>query len=244
MGEQQLRTFWEFGYLPVGQVSEPGELAALRRTADAVLTAGDRPLLAEDHLVRSEAAGPGAGHVRVALHLCHRLDVCREHAVRGRGAGIVTRLFGEPAAVLTSLLFNKPPGVGMETAWHQDVPYYPYLGDDDLITVWTALDDVGKRNGAVEYLPGSHRARITHHSTGGQQALDIPVSTLPAGEIQTFYLRRGDAVLHHGLTVHRSGANVSDQPRRGLATLYVPASCRITPDDFAYQPIPASRGNL
>src|SRR5215211_2665454 len=199
VSDQQLRSFWDLGCLPVGQVSGPEEVAQLSRIAD-VLLRGHRDLsLPEDHLERASATGSTRGHVRVALHLCHRIDAFRRHAMDGRSARIAASLLGEPVVALTSLLFNKPAGFGLELSWHQDLPYYPYLGDDDLITSWMALDEVGPRNGAVEYMPASHRVKIPHRSTGGQQALDILDSAVPRHAPKSFVLRPGDAVMHHGL---------------------------------------------
>lgn len=233
--DQQRRSFAECGYLPVGRVSAPEHARMLKEIAGRLLGLdGAPPALPETHLLRAPGADP---HVRVALHLCHMNPAFRLNATSARVAALVADLFGEPPAILTSLLFSKPAQVGMELRPHQDLPYYPYLGDQQLITCWTALDLVDAANGGVEYVPGSHHARLPHRQTGQQQALVLPDDLVDASTARTVPLAPGEAVLHHGLTVHRSAANSGDCPRMGLATLYIPASVTVRPDDFPYPPL-------
>ncbi|GGK34733.1 hypothetical protein GCM10010124_29220 [Pilimelia terevasa] len=238
--DQQRRSFSERGYLAVGRVSAPEHARMLKEVAGRLLGLdGKPPSLPETHLLRATGADP---HVRVALHLCHMNPAFRLNATSARVAGLVADLFGEEPAALTSLLFHKPPTVGLELGLHQDLPYYPYLGDQQLITCWTALDPVDATNGGVQYVPGSHRGRLPHRQTGQQQALDLPEDLVDASAAHTVALTPGEAVLHHGLTVHRSAANTSDLPRMGLATLYIPAGVSVHQDDFPYPPLtPRSR---
>jgi phytanoyl-CoA hydroxylase len=183
---------------------------------------------------RTVVDGVDDGHIRVALHLCHISDLFRVQALDARVMSMVRRIFGTEAVVLTSLLFNKPAQVGEAVNLHQDLPYYPYLGDDDLVTCWTALDDVDSGNGCLEYLPGSHRSRITHRRTGAQQRLKIEPADVDVARLVPMPLKAGEGVVHHGLTVHRSAANRSGRPRLGMATLYVRASAPVSLEDFPY----------
>jgi len=236
---EQCRFFRMAGYLPVGQVSSHEEVAALKEEVSRLLGTPSRSGAAapENHMMRAHAAGGDGvndGHVRVALHLCHISDLFRDHALNANVASTVRRIFGEDPVVLTSLLFNKPPKVGQALTPHQDLPYYPYLGDDDLVTCWMALNEVDSSNGCLEYLPASHRSRITHRETGEQQTLEIDPDDIDMTRLVQIPLKPGEGVLHHGLTVHRSGANRSERPRMGVATLYVQASVPVTIDDFPY----------
>lgn len=248
LSENQRRFFRLNGYLPIGQVSVPAEVARLKREIARLVGESDdttRAVLPEDHLMRSRNSGPDGtkGHVRVVLHLCHLNQVFRLHALKARVVATVRSIFDEEPVVLTSLLFNKPPGIGEALTLHQDLPYYPYLRDDDLVTCWTALDDVDRDNGCLEYLPGSHRTRNPHRQTGLQQALDIDPATVDMPTAVALPLNAGEAALHHGLTVHRSAANSSRRPRMGLAVLYVRMSANVTLADFPYPGlVPDPRG--
>jgi ectoine hydroxylase-related dioxygenase (phytanoyl-CoA dioxygenase family) len=104
------------------------------------------------------------------------------------------------------------------------------------MTCWTAIDPTGTDNGCVEYLSGSHHERLPHRETGQQQALDIDPSAVDTSRVVPVLLAAGEAVIHHGLTAHRSAANASAKPRLGIATLYVREHVPVTRDDFPYAP--------
>ena len=227
--DTQRRSFWSSGYLPLGQVAAPHQARALRCEFEN-LTNPASPAVPEDHLMRS----PDGGHIRVGLHLCHLSSLFRTLAIDPAVMDMIGRLFGEEPAALTSLVFNKPPRIGEELLAHQDLAYYPYLGADDLITCWIALDDVDLANGAVQYLPGTHRTPIAHERTGQQQALAINPASLDDDNAVSVALTSGEAVAHHGLTVHRSAPNTSSRPRLGAAILYIRASTTVSAADFPY----------
>ena len=225
-------TFNAKGFVVLGGKYPPGELRALNEAAAGLIGLSGTPAAwPEDHLMRT---GGQEGDVRVALHLCHRSEIFHAQAVNPSVIAAVGNLFGQVPAVLTSLLFHKPPQMGEPLAPHQDLPYYPYLGADSLITCWTALTEATEANGCVHYLEGSHRKVIAHRNTGAQQALDIEPSKLDRFTDTAVPLAAGECCLHHGLTAHYSGANQSLSPRIGVAVLYIPGDATVTLDDFPY----------
>lgn len=107
--------------------------------------------------------------------------------------------------------------------WHQDRTYWEaWTADSDLFTIWVALSDVGPDSGPMRFVPGSHEwglqaesdffgedldeqaARI--RSARGREWREVP-SILPAGGFS----------VHHCETLHASGPNLEDAPRRSLA---------------------------
>ena len=52
-------------------------------------------------------------------------------------------------------------GTKTRTGWHTDQPYWPIIGP--VITTWIALDYVDDENGALEFIPGSHRWGKKYH---------------------------------------------------------------------------------
>src|SRR5579872_4907853 len=61
-------------------------------------------------------------------------------------------------------VFCKPPGDGKEVPWHQDGHYWP-IRPLATCTVWVAIDNVSPENGAMRYIPGSHKNGIQEHFT-------------------------------------------------------------------------------
>jgi ectoine hydroxylase-related dioxygenase (phytanoyl-CoA dioxygenase family) len=220
------------GFAVLGPVFGADELRGMNQAAAEMLGLdGTASALPADHLMRAQGTD---GHVRVALHSCHRNEVLRAHALNPLVIDAVGGLLSREPAVLTSLMFHKPPRLGEPLTPHQDLPYYPYLAPDSLITCWTALTETTQDNGCVHYLEESHRLPISHRTTGGQQALDIDPTVLSGFADTAVPLSAGECCVHHGLTVHYSGANQSPRARIGVAVLYVPADAGVTLDDFPY----------
>jgi len=117
-------------------------------------------------------------------------------------------------------LFCKPAKKGGVVAWHQDYSYWTRTKPVAHLTCWCGLDDSTVENGCLQYVPGSHRwglldkpslagdlLGIMDHLTPQQQKefKPIPVET-----------KAGEAIFHHSLTLHGSGENKSQQPRRAF----------------------------
>ena len=52
--------------------------------------------------------------------------------------------------------FIKEPGTREVTHWHQDMPFWPALGND-IVSLWVALTPVTLEGSGVEYVAGSHK---------------------------------------------------------------------------------------
>src|SRR5579872_3272112 len=58
--------------------------------------------------------------------------------------------------------FCKMPGDGKPVAWHQDASYWP-LTPARTVTMWLAVDDADRDNGAMQVIPGTHTHRAGDH---------------------------------------------------------------------------------
>lgn len=118
-------------------------------------------------------------------------------------------------------IFYKPPKRGGVVAWHQDYSYWTRTLPIAHITCWCALDDATIHNGCLNYIPGSHKWGL----------LPKPVIAGELEGIRDFLnddqkekfehpfptpVKAGEAIFHHSLTLHGSGENKSDQPRRAF----------------------------
>ena len=120
---------------------------------------------------------------------------------------------------------------GMRFAWHQDSGYIRFKEPENphapYLTCWCALDDVSRENGTISVLPhglaGPRNTVLPHRKETGTNDLvgyegDEPgqVIEAPAGSI---------AVLL-STSMHRSGANATDRPRRVYLPQYSRAPIR------------------
>ena len=120
-------------------------------------------------------------------------------------------LLGRDVVLHHTKLFLKPPGTGAPFPLHQDWAYFPTLRDTMLAAVIhvSAADDA---TGGIRVVPGSHRlGRVA--GTSGQEASEVldrygPQDTVPVEA------RPGDVLFFHAFTLHASGPNRSDRPRK------------------------------
>jgi hypothetical protein len=70
-------------------------------------------------------------------------------------------------------IFAKEPGATKRTPWHQDLPFLPVKGDQQ-IRIWVPFDTVTADGGAIHYLRGSHKWDKIYHPIGFK---NIPIIT-------------------------------------------------------------------
>jgi phytanoyl-CoA hydroxylase len=149
---------------------------------------------------------------------------------------LATALVGEDVRADAPEWFNKPPGSDSPTPPHQD-NYYFSLVPPNVVTIWLALDDVDEENGCLRYVRGSHRRGVRPHGRSNVLGFSQGIGDYgPADREQevAVHLRPGDAVAHHGNTIHLAGPNRSaTRNRRAFAVVYKGVSCRRDEEAFA-----------
>jgi len=130
--------------------------------------------------------------------------------------GLAETLLGGAVQLQNMQYFNKVPGIGKGTPAHQD-GFYFMIKPQEAVTMWLSLGEADASNGAVCYLPGSHKHGMRPHgrtSTLGfsQGITDWSVEDDEA-EVQ-MEAKPGDILVHHSLTVHRASNNNSNRDRK------------------------------
>lgn len=115
-------------------------------------------------------------------------------------------------------LFCKPPKQGGVVAWHQDYSYWTRTKPMEHLTCWCGLDDSNMTNGCVQYVPGSHRWGLLEKPSLAGDLHGI-LDFLSEEQKSRFHpvpveTKAGYGNFHHPLTLHGSGENKSDKPRR------------------------------
>lgn len=133
-------------------------------------------------------------------------------------------------------IFLKEPGSLLRTAFHQDLPYFPFEGQQAAVC-WVPVDAVTRDSGAMAYIRGSHRwceympsTLITNDPTHKSDAPKLPDILGHESDFDVVYFdaEPGDVIVHHPNTVHGSAGNVSANNRR------LAASLRYTGDDIRW----------
>jgi len=126
--------------------------------------------------------------------------------------------------------FNKPPLIGKPTPPHQD-GYYFMLNPSIAVTMWMALEPADEENGCVKYVKGSHLKGMRPHGRTktlgfSQGIIDFATDEDKANEV-AFPAKPGDLLVHHSLTIHRAGPNMSaTRSRKALGLIYFGESAK------------------
>ncbi|MDZ4818757.1 MAG: phytanoyl-CoA dioxygenase family protein [Planctomycetota bacterium] len=121
--------------------------------------------------------------------------------------------------------FNKLPYDRSATPPHQD-GFYWCRKPNIACGLWIALDSVDQANACLWYGRRSHKKGVLPHMASGvlgfsQGLANFDISSVDAVPAE---LEPGDAVAHNAATIHWTGPNETDRPRRALSTFCFGAS--------------------
>jgi non-heme Fe2+,alpha-ketoglutarate-dependent halogenase len=226
LSDKQIKQFREDGYitgLPVFDVSEIEDL-----------NAG----LAE--LCKLLRPGESTKEIR-EWHEASRwlYDLCTD----ARILDYVEDILGPDFFLWGSNYFIKEPHSPETVAWHQDSYYWP-LRPIKSLTVWLACLDSFVENGAMQVIPGSHKAGLLKHAQAQKDAtnsvltLECEGGQFAEDSAQTLTLKAGQISIHDDKIVHGSQGNTSDRRRVGLTIRYSPTEVKcdlsVNPNFKAY----------
>ena len=132
---------------------------------------------------------------------------------------IAKQLLGDEAKFSYDHAIYKPPRNGREVPWHQDLGYGASRNPDAICfnaNFWIPLQDATIENGCMQFIPHSHWGNLLPHHPIGH---DPKVHTLETDNIDATHavacpLKVGGATIQHGKTLHYTGPNNTDAPRR------------------------------
>jgi len=115
--------------------------------------------------------------------------------------------------------------------WHQDYGYWQCIDPPEMLTAWVALDDVSEENGCMQVVPGSHKWGLVPEGNFFDHDLQALEERITAASGKTFQtapciLPAGALSFHHCMTLHGSGPNLSQRPRRSLVVHLLPEGTR------------------
>ena len=131
-----------------------------------------------------------------------------------------------PVCHFHSKLMQKKPRVGGAWEWHQDFGYWyknQFMFPNQLISVMVALSPANKENGCMQLIKGSHKLGRLNHGFSGEQIgadMDMVNNALKTMDLIYSELDPGDALIFHSNVIHRSAANLSDNPRWSIISCY------------------------
>ncbi len=211
---EQIDEYWENGFVfPVG-VFDRVEADSLRAELEAI----------ERDWREADLPQPLTMYKRVNAHLV--MPMVARVALDPRVLDVVEGVLGPDLLLWSAELFIKEPRTTQVVGMHQDLTYWGMGETPDQVTAWIALSPATTESGCMDFVKGSHKNPILPHndtfsennllSRGQEVAVDVAEEDKTHIELQP-----GQMSLHHGLTIHGSGPNASDDRRIGLAIRYL-----------------------
>ncbi len=211
---EQIDEYWENGFVFPVSVFDRAEADSLRAELEAIerdWRDADLPL-------------PLTMYKRVNAHLV--MPMVARVALDPRVLDVVEGVLGPDLLLWSAELFIKEPRTTQVVGMHQDLTYWGMGETPDQVTAWIALSPATTESGCMDFVKGSHKNPILPHndtfsennllSRGQEVAVDVAEKDKTHIELQP-----GQMSLHHGLTIHGSGPNASDDRRIGLAIRYL-----------------------
>ena len=217
--EGKLRAFdvdryWKDGFLHPIRVLSDDAAAKARAGIEAV----------ERDWLSADLPQPLNTYKRVNAHVTMPfvVELARDPAV----LNVVEGILGPDILIYSAEFFTKEPLTPHVVTMHQDLTYWGLGAIDGMVTAWIALSPATGASGCMDFVRGSHKNPILPHadtfaddnllSRGQEVAVDISDADKVPIE-----LAPGEMSLHHGLTIHGSGPNTSDDRRIGCVIRYI-----------------------
>jgi phytanoyl-CoA dioxygenase PhyH len=213
ISDEQVTFFRTNGYLVIRGITNLQDIASLRDIYERMFR--DKTGVADGNYFDLNGAGD---EVRVLPQMTDmaRYEPRLRDSLLWRNARVVSRqLLGPTADYVFDHGIRKPPQ-GPATRWHQDHAYYEAGTRYRSVTFWVPLHDATVENGCMWFVPGSNRGPLLQHrsldNNPSIHALEI-VDPEASKDAVACPIRAGDCTIHHPLTIHGTGPNLTDEPR-------------------------------
>ncbi|MEM1005276.1 MAG: phytanoyl-CoA dioxygenase family protein [Pseudomonadota bacterium] len=214
LSSEQSTQYWNDGFLFPLTIFSEAEAAEIRSELEQI----------EQDWLDADLPLPLNTYKRVNAHLV--MPLAARVALDPRVLDAVQGVLGPDIMVWSAEFFIKEPRTAHTVGMHQDLTYWGMGETPDQVTAWIALSPATVDSGCMDFVQASHKNPILPHndtysetnllSRGQEVAVDVAEDDKTHIE-----LAPGQMSLHHGLTIHGSGPNRSDDRRIGLAIRYL-----------------------
>ncbi len=232
ISDEDIELFHKLGFLVVHNAIDSAAIEASRAAIrDLILSPGNKNIMVESVVGPRFSSLPAEERLDCVRKLMPilpfdaRLQAAADNPALLEALG---RIMGEPPALSQDMAMLKPPRIGREKPWHQDMAYFDYPTDTTILGAWIALDEAQPENGCMMVIPGSHHAGPTPH--WARRDWQICDTDVRVGESVALPLPPGGCLLFHCLLHHGTPATRSDRRRWALQFHYCPASVNRLPN--------------
>jgi ectoine hydroxylase-related dioxygenase (phytanoyl-CoA dioxygenase family) len=205
--------YWQDGYLFPIPVMPADEARALRAELESIETQW------RDNGLPLPLATYKRVNAHVVMPLAHRIGA------DPRLLDVVEGILGPDIMIYSVEFFIKEPNTRHKVSMHQDLTYWGLGEIDGLVTAWLALSPATPASGCMDFVRASHKNPILpHEDTFAEDNLlsrgqEVKVDVDPKDRVP-IEIHPGQISLHHGLTIHGSGPNTTDDRRIAAVVRY------------------------
>lgn len=207
---------------------------------DRLLEVAERELVNPGRWVSDTNPGATVDRLFTTRYLWRHDPVIGDAALNSGVAALVGELMGASSA---RLYFDhtlvKEPGTTAPTPWHQDIPYWPFLGRQ-IASAWVALTPATVAESSLEFVRGSHRWNAYYAPTSFATSTDWtddhegePMPDIEAArdgyDIIGFDVVPGDALVFSAWTIHGARGNAGSDRRVAFSTRWLGDDARWSP---------------
>ncbi len=226
--QAQQDQYWDDGYLFPIPVMPAEDALALRAELEQI----------EDAWLDNGLPLPLSTYKRVNAHcvmpLAHRIGS------DPRILDVVEGILGPDIMIYSVEFFIKEPRTHHKVSMHQDLTYWGLGATSGLVTAWLSLSPATPASGCMDFVRGSHKNPILpHEDTFAEDNLlsrgqEVRVDVDPKDRVP-IEIHPGQISLHHGLTIHGSGPNTTDDRRIAAVVRYCTPQVKqhVSDQDFA-----------
>ncbi len=220
---EQIDEFSRLGFLVIAKPQIPeAELEWCRDILMRMILGGER---------RSEGrnldltATDGAGDMTSPSLLQPSMYATELRKLSYRKTALATarQLLGPTAEFAGDHAIFKPSHRGHPTPWHQDEAFREPGFDYNELSIWIAITESTADNGAMAYIPGSHRLGLLPHRLHGGAKGANTIECYDGFDSKTAAVRpipAGAMIIHHGLTIHGAFGNKTASSRLAYILQY------------------------
>lgn len=204
----QVDQYWDQGFLTPFDVLTPAQAQAARDEFERM----------ERDWLDAGLPLPLATYKRINAHIL--MPLVWRMATNTRVLDVVQGILGPDILIYSGEFFTKEARTKQIVTMHQDLTYWGLGATDGLVTAWIALSPATRASGCMEFAAGTHKSAILPHEDSFAEdnllsrGQEVQVDVTPEDR-HLIELQPGQMSLHHGLTVHGSGPNTSDDRRIG-----------------------------
>lgn len=215
---EQVAFYHREGYLSLPAITTPEEVAGLCDIYDH-LFATQAGRAQGDHLDLSSPDEDGQAPVLPQiLNPSKYAPQLAETLFRANAAAIAKQLLGSDADFRGDHAIRKAPHTEAPTPWHQDEAYWDPATEYNELSIWIPLQEATLQNGCMVFVPRTQVEEVLpHHPIGNDPrviGLEVDNPESHSSGAVACPLPAGGATIHSSRTLHYTGANRSDGPRR------------------------------